>query len=62
MNIEEAVNFLVEHAAQVDAELATMRAEMATKAEVAEIKKELAEIKRDVRTGTQAMRHYNPAA
>lgn len=51
MNIEEAVNFLVEHAAKVDAGLATIRAEMATKADLANVKEE-------IRNGTQAMRHY----
>jgi len=47
MNIEEAANFLVEHAAHVDARLD----EMATK-------KDLLELKEELRNGTQAMRHY----
>ena len=51
MNIEEAVNFLVEHAAQVDAKLGAMSSEMATKNELRELREEL-------RNGTRAMRHY----
>ena len=54
MNIEEAVNFLVEHAAQVDAKLGAMSSEMGTLA----TKRDLLDLKEELRNGTRAMRHY----
>jgi hypothetical protein len=51
MTVEEAVSFLVEHAAKVDAELAEIKETLATK-------NELREIRTDIREGTAAMRHF----